>query len=44
MDEIRYAAIDVEEHVDIVELDDGVWLCGCVVYEHICFLDGVGGG
>ena len=44
MDEIRYAAIDVEEHVDIVEPDDGVWLCGCVVYEHICFLDGVGGG
>ena len=38
---IRCVAVNVEAHVASVEPDDGVQLCGCVVHQHICLLDGV---
>ena len=44
LEEIRCVAVDVEAHVASVELDDGFRLCGCVVHECLCLLDGVGGG
>ena len=44
LDEIRCVNVDVEAHVASVEPDDGVQLCGFVVDEHLCLLDGVGGG
>ena len=44
LDKIRCVAIDVEAPVASVEPDDGAWLCGCVVHEHLCLLDSVGGG
>ena len=44
LDKIHGVAVDMEAHVASVEPDDGVQLCGCVVHEHLCLLDGVGGG
>ena len=44
LDEIRGVAVNVETHVARVEPDDGVRLRGCVVPEHLCSLEGVGGG
>ena len=44
LDNIRGVAINVEAHVASVEPDDGVCLCGCVIHEHFCLIDGVGGG
>ena len=44
LDEICCVTIDAEAHVASVEPDDGVRLCGCIVHEHLCLLDGVGGG
>ena len=43
LDEIRGVAVDVEAHVASVEPDDGFWLRGCIVHDHFCLLDGVGG-
>ena len=43
MDKIRCVSINVEAHVASVEPDDCVRLCGCVVHEHLCLLDGFGG-
>ena len=44
MDEVRSVAVDVEAHVASVEPEDGVRLHGCIVHEHLCLLDGSGGG
>ena len=44
LNEIRCITVDVEAHVAGVESDDGVRLRGCVVHQHLRFLDGVGGG
>ena len=44
LDEICGVAVDVEAYVASVEPDNGVQLRGCVVHEHMCILDGVGGG
>ena len=44
LDEICGVAVDVKAHVASVEPDDVVWLHGCVVHEHLCLLDSVGGG
>ena len=44
LDEIRCVAINVEAHVARVEPDDVFWLCGYIVHEHLCIIDGVGGG
>ena len=43
LDKIRGVAVDVEAHVASVEPDDGVRLCGRVVHDHFCLLDGVSG-
>ena len=43
LDEVRGVAVNVKAHVASVEPDDGVWLRGCIVYEHFCLLDGVSG-
>ena len=44
MNWIRCVAVNVEIHVTSVEPDDGVRLRGCVVHQHLRFLDGVGDG
>ena len=44
LDEIRGVAVNVEAHVASVEPDDGIRLCGRIVHEHFCLLDGVSGG
>ena len=44
LDKVHGVAVDVEAHVASVEPDDGFWLRGCIVHEHLCLLDGVGGG
>ena len=44
MNEIRCITVDVEAHIASVEPDDGVRLGGCVVHNHLRFLDVVGGG
>ena len=44
LNKIRCVAVKVEAHVASMEPDDGVQLRGYVVHQHICFLDGVGGG
>ena len=44
LNEIPCITVDVEAHVAIMKPYDGVWLCGCVVHQHLCFLGSVGGG
>ena len=44
LDEIQCVAVDVEGNVASVEPYDGVRLCGCVVHDHLCLIDGIGGG
>ena len=44
LDKIRGVAVDVEAHVASVEPDSSVQLRGWVFHEHLCLLDGVGGG
>ena len=43
LDEICGVAVNVEAHVASMEPDEGIRLCGCVVHEHICLLEGVSG-
>ena len=44
MNKISCVTVDVEAHIASVEPDDGVWLRGCVVHQHLRFLDDFGGG
>ena len=44
LDEISGVAVDMKAHVARVEPYDGVRLCGCVFHDHLCLLDGFGGG
>ena len=44
LNEIHYVTVNVEAHVASAEPDDGVCLCGCVVHQHLRFLDGVSDG
>ena len=44
MNKIRCVTFNVDTHVASVKTDDGVWLCGSVVHQHLCLFDGVGGG
>ena len=44
LDEILGVTVNLEAHVASVELYDCVRLCGCVVHEHLCIMDDVGGG
>ena len=42
--EIRCVTVNVETHVDIMKTDDGVWLGGSEVHQHIFLCGGFGGG
>ena len=44
LDKIRGVAVDVKARVVSMKPGDGVQLHGCVVHEHMCLLDGIGGG
>ena len=44
LNKIRCVTVNVEKHVASVKTDDGIWLCGSVVHQHLRIFDGVGGG
>ena len=44
MNKIRCVTVNVETHVASMKTDDGVWLGGSVVHQHLCIFYGVGGG
>ena len=44
LNKILCVNVDAKAHVDSVEPDDGIRLRGCVVHQHLRFIDGVGGG
>ena len=41
---IHCFTVNVETHFSSVKSDDGVWLCGSVVHQHLCLFDGLSGG